>query len=96
MNGDNQSKDNQEQPEIPGIGPTREDDSTVSYLAQLDQDTASIVEKLKSSRGYQVTFTTIDPGGSIMNHVIRNRFPNDIALKVHKECKDQLVKVLEN
>ena len=84
MNGDK----NQE-----SQGPTRDaDDSRITYLSQVDQHVAAIAEALKGAKGYQLTFTTIYPDKKPMNHAIRNSFPNDISLAVHKECRDELVK----
>lgn len=82
---------NQEQ-----AGPTRDaDDSRTSYLAQVDQHVAAIAEELKGAKGYQITFTTCYADKKPVNHAIRNSFPNDISLAVHKECREELVKQLE-
>ena len=80
--------------------PTREsisDAVTVSAetLERMDLDVANLAQMLKNSNGYQLTVTLRGTDNRFTHHQITNNFPNSEMLRCHKECKDLLVKHLE-
>lgn len=96
MEGNEQNKDNQEQPNIPGLGPTREDDVAVMFKAKTDQNIAKISDLLNNSKGYMIAITVFDGRGGLRHVYVREDFPRNDMLdslaiwdeKINEDYKD--------